>query len=70
MTDTTTTETTTTETAILAGGCFWGAQELLRRRPGVISTRVGYSGGDDAERHVSQPRGPRRVGRDRLRPGA
>jgi peptide-methionine (S)-S-oxide reductase len=35
-----------TETAILAGGCFWGAQELLRQRPGVISTRVGYSGGD------------------------
>src|ERR1700712_3244351 len=36
----------TTETAILAGGCFWGAQQLLRRRPGVISSRVGYSGGD------------------------
>ena len=36
----------TTETAILAGGCFWGAQQLLRRRPGVISTRTGYSGGD------------------------
>ncbi len=36
----------TTETAILAGGCFWGAQQLLRRRDGVISTRVGYSGGD------------------------
>ena len=34
------------ETAILAGGCFWGAQELLRTKPGVISTRVGYSGGD------------------------
>ena len=37
---------TTTETAILAGGCFWGAQQLLRRRPGIVSTRVGYSGCD------------------------
>ena len=36
------------ETAILAGGCFWGMQDLLRRYPGVISTRVGYSGGDVA----------------------
>ena len=35
-----------TEKAILAGGCFWGMQDLLRRYPGVISTRVGYSGGD------------------------
>jgi len=35
-----------TETTILAGGCFWGMQQLLRREPGVISTRVGYSGGD------------------------
>ncbi|MBZ6073771.1 peptide-methionine (S)-S-oxide reductase MsrA [Aeromonas schubertii] len=34
------------ETAILAGGCFWGMQELLRHHPGVISTRVGYSGGE------------------------
>jgi peptide-methionine (S)-S-oxide reductase len=35
-----------TETAILAGGCFWGVQDLLRRYAGVLSTRVGYSGGD------------------------
>ncbi|WP_415768541.1 peptide-methionine (S)-S-oxide reductase MsrA [Pseudomonas sp. LB3P38] len=38
--------TTRTDTAILAGGCFWGMQDLLRRYPGVVSTRVGYSGGD------------------------
>jgi peptide-methionine (S)-S-oxide reductase len=37
--------TDNTETAILAGGCFWGMQELLRHRHGVISTRVGYTGG-------------------------
>jgi peptide-methionine (S)-S-oxide reductase len=35
---------TTTERAVLAGGCFWGMQDLIRRRPGVISTRVGYAG--------------------------
>ena len=38
--------TTTNETAILAGGCFWGMQDLIRRMPGVVSTRVGYTGGD------------------------
>lgn len=36
------------EKAILAGGCFWGIQDLIRRYPGVISTRVGYTGGDVA----------------------
>ena len=34
------------ERAVLAGGCFWGMQELIRRRAGVIATRVGYSGGN------------------------
>jgi peptide-methionine (S)-S-oxide reductase len=40
--------TTNTERAVLAGGCFWGMQDLIRRKPGVLSTRVGYSGGDVA----------------------
>lgn len=36
----------TQQRAVLAGGCFWGMQDLIRKRDGVISTRVGYSGGD------------------------
>lgn len=36
------------EKAVLAGGCFWGMQDLIRRLPGVISTRVGYTGGNVA----------------------
>ena len=42
-----------TETAILAGGCFWGMQDLIRRIPGVVKTRVGYTGG-----HTQNPTYP------------
>lgn len=39
--------TQSTERAVLAGGCFWGMQDLIRKRKGILNTRVGYTGGDN-----------------------
>ena len=55
--------------AVLAGGCFWGMQDLIRRQPGVISTRVGYTGGD-VKNATYRNHGTHAEGdRDHLRPG-
>jgi hypothetical protein len=51
----------TTEKAILAGDCFWGMQDLLRKRPDVISTRVGYTAATSPTRAIATTaRTPRR----------
>ena len=47
----------TTETAVFAGGCFWGVQDLLRRYTGVLKTRVGYTGGEVANATYRNHRG-------------
>jgi peptide-methionine (S)-S-oxide reductase len=56
-----------TERAILAGGCFWGMQQLVRRLPGVVSTRVGYSGGDVKDATYHKARHARGSDRDYVR---
>jgi peptide methionine sulfoxide reductase msrA/msrB len=50
---------TTLETAVFAGGCFWGMQELLRKIPGVLETEVGYAGGTTPKPNYDQVKGGR-----------
>ena len=59
-----------TERAVLAGGCFWGMQDLIRRYPGVVSTRVGYTGGEVPNATYRNHGQSRRGDRDHLRSGA
>jgi peptide-methionine (S)-S-oxide reductase len=55
------TRTPGTDTAVLAGGCFWGMEDLIRRQPGVLDTRVGYTGGqNDHATYRNHPATPRR----------
>src|SRR5918999_5367766 len=55
------------EKAILAGGCFWGMQDLFRKRPGVVSTQVGYTGGEVPNATYRDHGHARGGDRDRLR---
>ena len=56
------------KTAILAGGCFWGMQDLIRRQPGVVSTRCGYTGGRNANARYRNHPGHAEDGGQRGRP--
>jgi Peptide methionine sulfoxide reductase len=58
----------TQKCAVLAGGCFWGMQDLIRRHDGVISTRVGYTGGNVPNATYRQPPHTCRSDRNCLRP--